>query len=126
MQLIGMTPRKIRDAGIHLSFVPEDRLGMGLVGSMGMIDNMMLKSYDSGKSFLADRKGPRELAEKVKEELGVVTPGVNTPVSRLSGGNVQKVLVGREIAADPIVLMTRLRRPGTGYPYLLHHLPSAE
>src|SRR5699024_3020266 len=106
MQLIGMTPRKIRDAGIHLSFVPEDRLGMGLVGSMGMIDNMMLKSYDSGKSFLADRKGPRELAEKVKEELGVVTPGVNTPVSRLSGGNVQKVLVGREIAADPIVLMT--------------------
>ena len=106
MQLIGMTPRKIRDAGIHLSFVPEDRLGMGLVGSMGMIDNMMLKSYDSGRSFLADRKGPRELAEKVKKELGVVTPGVNTPVSRLSGGNVQKVLVGREIAADPIVLMT--------------------
>ena len=106
MQLIGMTPRKIRDAGIHLSFVPEDRLGMGLVGSMGMIDNMMLKSYDSGKSFLADRKGPRELAEKVKEELGVVTPGVNTPVSRLSGGNVQKVLVGREIAANPVVLMT--------------------
>ena len=86
MQLLGKTPRKIRDAGIHLSFVPEDRLGMGLVGSMGMIDNMMLKSYDSGHSFLADRKGPRELAKKVKEELGVVTPGINTPVSRLSGG----------------------------------------
>ena len=106
MQLLGMTPRKIRDAGIHLSFVPEDRLGMGLVGSMGMTDNMMLKSYDSGNSFLTDRKGPRELAEKVKEELGVVTPGINTPVSRLSGGNVQKVLVGREIAANPVVLMT--------------------
>ena len=106
MQLLGMTPRKIRDAGIHLSFVPEDRLGMGLVGSMGMTVNMMLKSYDSGRSFLTDRKGPRELAEKVKEELGVVTPGINTPVSRLSGGNVQKVLVGREIAANPVVLMT--------------------
>ncbi|HIT13120.1 MAG TPA: ABC transporter ATP-binding protein [Candidatus Scatomonas merdigallinarum] len=124
MQLIGMTPRKIRDAGIHLSFVPEDRLGMGLVGSMGMIDNMMLKSYDSGKSFLADRKGPRELAEKVKEELGVVTPGVNTPVSRLSGGNVQKVLVGREIAADPIVLMTAYAVRGLDIhtSYTIYHL----
>lgn len=90
MQLIGMTPRKIRDAGIHLSFVPEDRLGMGLVGSMGMIDNMMLKSYDSGKSFLADRKGPRELAEKVKEELGVVTPGVNTPSPGFPAGTCRK------------------------------------
>ncbi|MGN1148330.1 MAG: ATP-binding cassette domain-containing protein, partial [Lachnospiraceae bacterium] len=106
MDIIGKNPRFIRNAGIHMSFVPEDRLGMGLVGSMGMIGNMMLKSYESGKSFLVDRKKPKDLAEQIKEELGVVTPGINTPVSRLSGGNVQKVLVGREIAASPIVLMT--------------------
>ena len=104
--LLGKSPRDIREAGIHLSFVPEDRLGMGLVGSMGMTDNMMLKSYGSGNSPLVDRKAPRELAEEIRQELGVVTPGLNTPVSQLSGGNVQKVLVGRELAASPVVLMT--------------------
>lgn len=106
MDVIGKNPKVIRSAGIHMSFVPEDRLGMGLVGSMGMIGNMMLKSYENGKSFFIDRKKPKNLAEQIKEELDVVTPGINTPVSRLSGGNVQKVLVGREIAASPIVLMT--------------------
>ncbi len=106
MQLVGMNPRAIRDAGIHLAFVPEDRLGMGLVGSMGMDENMMLKTYDSGKSFITDRKLPKQQAEKVRKRLGVVTPSLSTPVSRLSGGNVQKVLVGREISSDPTVLMT--------------------
>ena len=106
MQLIGKNPKKIRDAGVHLAFVPEDRLGMGLVGSMGMTGNMLLKSYGNGRSFLTDMKGPKQLAEKVKKELEVVTPSINTPVSRLSGGNVQKVLVGREIAEQPTVLMT--------------------
>ena len=106
VELLGKTPKAIRQAGVHLSFVPEDRLGMGLVGSMGMIDNMMLKSYESGKLFMLDRKSPKELAEQIKESLGVVTPGISTPVSRLSGGNVQKVLVGREIAESPVVLMT--------------------
>ena len=106
MELVGKTPRAIRNAGVHLAFVPEDRLGMGLVGSMDMADNMMLKTYDSGHSFLTDRKSPRKLAERIKKKLGVVTPSVSTPVSRLSGGNVQKVLVGREIASAPTVLMT--------------------
>jgi general nucleoside transport system ATP-binding protein len=106
VQLIGKSPKAIREAGIHLSFVPEDRLGMGLVGSTGMTDNMMLKSYGKGHSPIVDRKAPHDLAETIKKELNVVTPDLNTPVSRLSGGNVQKVLVGRELAADPIVLMT--------------------
>ena len=106
VQLIGKSPKAIREAGIHLSFVPEDRLGMGLVGSMGMTDNMMLKSYGKGHSPIVDRKAPHDLAETIKKELNVVTPDLNTPVSRLSGGSVQKGLVGRELAADPIVLMT--------------------
>ncbi len=106
VELLGKSPRAIREAGIHLSFVPEDRLGMGLVGSMGMTDNMMLKSYGAGASPLVDRRAPHELAEEVRASLGVVTPGLETPVSQLSGGNVQKVLVGRELAADPVVLMT--------------------
>lgn len=105
-QLIGKTPREIRDYGVSLSFVPEDRLGMGLVGSMGMTGNMMLKDYNKGNSFFTERNQPKELAEKIKDNLEVVTPGVQTPVRRLSGGNVQKVLVGREISSAPTVLMT--------------------
>ena len=104
--LIGKSPKQIRDLGISLSFVPEDRLGMGLVGSMGMTGNMMLKNYSEGHSPLADRREPKKLAENVREKLEVVTPDVDTPVRQLSGGNVQKVLVGREIAAVPTVLMT--------------------
>ncbi len=99
------TPLQIRDLGVRLSFVPEDRLGMGLVGSMDIIDNMMLRSYRKGKSMFLERKAPKDLAKKIIDDLGVVTPGATTPVRQLSGGNVQKVLVGREISAAPTVLM---------------------
>ncbi|MBR4452466.1 MAG: ABC transporter ATP-binding protein [Clostridia bacterium] len=99
------TPVQIKELGVRLSFVPEDRLGMGLVGNMDIIDNMMLRSYKKGKSAFVDRKQPRDLAEKIINDLEVVTPGANTPIRRLSGGNIQKVLVGREIAAAPTVLM---------------------
>lgn len=103
-ELIGKNALQIKNMGISLSFVPEDRLGMGLVGSMGMADNMMLRSYRKGL-FFADRRSPRKLAIKVKDELEVVTPSIQTAVRKLSGGNVQKVLVGREIASNPTVLM---------------------
>ena len=99
------TPMQIRELGVRLSFVPEDRLGMGLVGNMDIIDNMMLRSYRKGHSMFLERKGPKDLAQHIIEDLEVVTPGATTPVRRLSGGNVQKVLVGREIAAAPTVLM---------------------
>ena len=105
-QLVGKTPRKIRELGVALSFVPEDRLGMGLVGSMGMTGNMMLKNYSKGKPVFIHEKEPATMAETVREELGVVTPNLTTPVRRLSGGNVQKILVGREISEAPSVLMT--------------------
>jgi simple sugar transport system ATP-binding protein len=105
-ELVGLSPRKISQKGVALSFVPEDRLGMGLVGSMNLPANVMLKSYMNGKSFLADRKPPKELAEEIVEKLDVVTPDVFTPVRKLSGGNVQKILVGRELASNPKVLMT--------------------
>ncbi len=99
------TPMQIRELGVRLSFVPEDRLGMGLVVNMDIIDNMMLRSYRRGKWGMLDRSEPKDLANTIIEELEVVTPGATTPVRRLSGGNVQKVLVGREIAAAPTVLM---------------------
>lgn len=105
-ELIGKSPRQIRDFGVHLSFVPEDRLGMGLVGNMGMVENMMLKNYGEGNSLFVETKAPNELAQGVRERFSVDTPGLATPVRKLSGGNVQKVLVGREIALSPTVLLT--------------------
>ena len=106
--LVGMDPIEIDKKGVSLAFVPEDRLGMGLVASMDLADNMMLRSFRRKGSIagFTDRKTPRELAEKVVNELEVVTPGIETPVRRLSGGNVQKVLVGREIAMNPTILMS--------------------
>ena len=104
-ELCGLSPELIRDLGVSLAFVPEDRLGMGLVGSMNIPDNMMLRSYKDGKSCFADRKKPRELAQKVVDELGVLTPDLDTPIRKLSGGNVQKILVGRELSFNPSLLM---------------------
>lgn len=105
MNLRDKTPLQIREVGVRLSFVPEDRLGMGLVGNMDIVDNMMLRSYRKGNSVFVDRKRPSDLANTVVDKLEVSTPNTHTPVRRLSGGNVQKVLVGREIAAAPAVLM---------------------
>ena len=103
--LMNLSPLKIQQKGVALSFIPEDRLGMGLVGSMNIPDNMMLRSFRDGHLF-TNRKEPRHLAETVVEDLRVVTPGLSVPVKNLSGGNVQKVLVGREIASNPKVLLT--------------------
>ena len=118
------TPVQIRELGIRLSFVPEDRLGMGLVGNMDIVDNMMLRSYKKGKSVFLQKKEPKTLAERIIKELEVVTPSSATPVRRLSGGNVQKVLVGREIAASPTVLMAAypVRGLDINSSYLIYNL----
>ncbi len=105
-ELVGLAPATIQDMGVRLSFVPEDRLGMGLVANMDMVGNMMLRSFKIGPFGLTDRKNPSKLATRILNDLEVVTPNIFTPVRRMSGGNVQKVLVGREIAASPRVLMT--------------------
>ena len=122
------TPLQIRDLGVRLSFVPEDRLGMGLVGSMDIIDNMMLRSYTKGTGFFVDRKKPKDLAEKMIESLEISTPGVTTPVRRLSGGNVQKVLVGREISSAPSVLMAAypVRGLDINSSYMIYNLLNAQ
>ncbi|MBQ3081813.1 MAG: ABC transporter ATP-binding protein [Clostridia bacterium] len=104
--IVGLPPKTILEKGISMSFIPEDRLGMGLAPSMSITDNMLLKNYRMGKSPLIDRKRGRKDALQVIEDLSVVTPSTETPVRRLSGGNVQKVLLGREIKAGPNVIIT--------------------
>ena len=104
--LIGLPPKTIIEKGISMSFIPEDRLGMGLCPSFSITDNMMLKTYADGKGPFVDRKTARARANALIERLEIVTPSSETPVRRLSGGNVQKVLVGREIEAGPNVIIT--------------------
>jgi len=104
--ILGKTPAEIIDLGIHMSFVPEDRLGMGLVSTMSISDNMILKNYNKSKGIFIDKAPSRKLAQKLVDELEIKTPSIDTPVRLLSGGNVQKVLLGREIAASPNLLIT--------------------
>jgi simple sugar transport system ATP-binding protein len=127
-ELVGKTPMQIRDAGVALAFVPEDRLGMGLVGAMGMTDNMMLRSWNKGRGVFVDRKTPEKLANQVLDFLEVVTPGIDYPVRKLSGGNVQKVLVGREIASSPSVLMSAyaVRGLDINTSYIIYNLMSGQ
>lgn len=104
--IVGKTPAEIIKSGISMSFIPEDRLGMGLVASMDITHNMLLKTYKDGKKVVINRKPAREMAENLVKRLDISTPSISTPVRRLSGGNVQKVLLGREIASNPSLLIT--------------------
>lgn len=126
--LRNLNPRVIRSLGVRLSFVPEDRLGMGLVGNMDLVDNMMLRSYRKGKHSILNRKRPEALADEIVKELDVVTPNLHTPVRKLSGGNVQKVLVGREISSEPKVLMAAypVRGLDINSSYLIYNLLNKE
>ena len=128
IDLRSKTPLQIRDLGVRLSFVPEDRLGMGLVGNMDIIDNMMLRSYRKGRTVFVDRQPPKELADNIIKSLEVVTPSAKTQVRKLSGGNVQKVLVGREIASSPTVLMAAypVRGLDINSSYMIYNLLNAQ
>jgi len=76
------------------------------VGGMNMPDNLLLKTYRDQKGFFLSRKKAREEAAAMVEQLRIVTPGINTRIQKLSGGNVQKILLGREINLNPRVLIT--------------------
>ena len=104
--ILGLNPGDIIKKGISMSFVPEDRLGMGLVAGMDIVDNVVLKSYKQKKGMFVDRVYGKELAENIVKRFEISTPSVNHTVKKLSGGNIQKVLLGREISLNPKVLIT--------------------
>lgn len=122
--IVGLSPKAILEKGISMSFIPEDRLGMGLAPSLSITDNMILKNYGETKGPFVDRKLGREAAEEIIRNLEVVTPSTETPVRRLSGGNVQKVLLGREIKAGPNVLVTAypVRGLDINSSYTIYHI----
>jgi len=104
--ILGLSPRQIRDSGVVMSFVPEDRLGMGLMGGMSVADNILLRSYKNNPGFFVDRVAGNALAKKIIERHAISTPSIQHIIRKLSGGNIQKVLLGREIDAAPSVLIT--------------------
>jgi general nucleoside transport system ATP-binding protein len=104
--IVGKTPRDIIRLGIRMGFIPEDRLGMGLVGSMDIVQNLMLKDYQNQPGIFLKRGPSEQKAKEIIERLDIQTPGIHHPVKKLSGGNIQKVLLGREIDSNPKVLIT--------------------
>lgn len=104
--IVGFNPRDIIDKGISLSFVPEDRLGMGLVSTMDITNNILLKEYRKQKGFFITRKNSRKMASYLIDKLNIDTPGTEHPVRLLSGGNIQKVLLGREIENNPQLIIS--------------------
>ena len=90
---------------IKISYIPEDRLGMGLAGSMGIPENMLLKTYKKQKGLLLDRKECVNEAKRVVKEFDVQTQGIDHPIRYMSGGNIQKVLLGRELSLNPKLLI---------------------
>lgn len=104
--IVGYSPREIIKRGVSMSFIPEDRLGMGLVPSMDMVDNMLLKDYVNQPGITINRRPAKEKAERVQKRLDIMAPSIYTPIRKLSGGNIQKVLLGREIDANPQLLIT--------------------
>ncbi|MBQ8759545.1 MAG: ATP-binding cassette domain-containing protein, partial [Clostridia bacterium] len=105
-EILGLSPIEILRRGVSMSFVPEDRLGMGLVAGMDITNNVLLRSFRKNKGIFVDRKESRKKAEEIIERYDVKTPSVNHVLRKLSGGNIQKVLLGREVELNPKLLIT--------------------
>jgi general nucleoside transport system ATP-binding protein len=87
-----------------LAFIPEDRLGTGLVGGMSMADNIILRSYwqeSAGKGAFIDYLSIKPLVDRAVKEYDIAVADVDAPVRLMSGGNLQKLLLAREIALKP-------------------------
>lgn len=105
-EISGKSPREIIRLGVSMSFIPEDRLGMGLVASMDIADNILLKDYAFQPGLFLKNKEVREKAQRIVKDLEISTPSIYHPVRKLSGGNIQKVILGREINLNPKLLIT--------------------
>ncbi|HXX39895.1 MAG TPA: ABC transporter ATP-binding protein [bacterium] len=91
-----------------LGHVPEDRLGTGVAPHLSVADNLVLKSYREprfGRGPLLDHQTVDEVARELIEEYKIQTPGPEASVEALSGGNLQRLILAREISAGPRVLL---------------------
>lgn len=103
--LLKLSPIEIKKLGVRMNFVPEDRLGMGLAAGLDIAENVMMRSYSEESHFFLDRKKGSELANEIVDRYAISTPSIHNPVRQLSGGNIQKVLLGRELEMHPKFLI---------------------
>ena len=101
-----LTIREIFARGLRLSFIPEDSLGMGLIPSMDIVDNVLMKYYYRQKGIFLDREPARKRAEHIVRMLNIRIRGLNYPVSQLSSWDIEKFLLGREIISNPDFLVS--------------------
>lgn len=104
--LTGRTVRAFLEAGV--AFIPEDRLEMGLCRSLSLWENAVLRQYyrpPFARGPLLDRRTARVFAERLAEEYGIVPLAVEARTAAFSGGNQQKLLIGRELAGAPRVVV---------------------
>lgn len=94
-----------RRAELGIGYVPEDRMSTGLVPGLNAFENMILKSYRKGRSWFINWKKARQWTDGVVERYEVKLASVLNPVRMMSGGNMQKLLLAREIESDPVVLV---------------------
>lgn len=90
---------------LRVGFVPESRLTMGLVGSMDMIDNVNMRFLDDNKGIFYKKSKGKKMVDELEAELEIKSMGQQYPVKRMSGGNIQKVLLGREMKRDIDILI---------------------
>ena len=103
--LLKLSPIAIKKLGVRMNFVPEDRLGMGLAAGLDIAENVMMRSYSEETKFFLNRKKGSAMASEIVDRYAISTPSIHNPVRQLSGGNIQKVLLGRELEMHPKFLI---------------------
>jgi ABC-type uncharacterized transport system ATPase subunit len=96
--------------GIRLgvSHIPEDRTHVGTSPNLSITDNVIMKKYNHspiGKGWLLDAKAAERYANQLKQAFDIIVPSINTPVRLLSGGNLQRVILAREISSQPTLMI---------------------
>jgi general nucleoside transport system ATP-binding protein len=91
-----------------MAYVPEDRTHVGSAPNLSMTDNVIMKKYRTSpilKRGLLDMQAATDLATELKEAYDIIVPDVSTPVRLLSGGNLQRVILAREISGLPAFMV---------------------
>lgn len=102
----GASPRRLKRAGVGR--VPEDRHRHGLVGDLGVADNLVLESYRSRRFQAAGLRRTEAVTAHAVEAIrafGVATSGPAQPARLLSGGNAQKLVLARALDGDPVLIL---------------------
>ena len=105
-EITNPSPNKIIKKGV--SYIPSDRLKVGLVPNLSSIENSILKRFNKkplSRSFILNYIKAKEYTNKLIQEYNIMVPRLHAPVKLLSGGNLQKLLLAREISENPILLI---------------------